>query len=67
MSELRPQEGSFSLGNVRIAVITARWNSDVTEGLRNGALRALERHCVPAVEDFYVPGAFELPLLHWVV
>ena len=62
MSELRPQEGSFSLGDVRIAVITARWNSEVTEGLRTGALRALERHSVQTVEDFYVPGAFELPL-----
>ena len=62
MSELRPQEGSFSLGDVRIAVITARWNSEVTERLCKGALRALERHSVQAVEDFYVPGAFELPL-----
>jgi len=62
MSELRPQEGSFSLRDVRIAVITARWNSDVTEGLRNGALRALQRHNAKSVEDFYVPGAFELPL-----
>jgi len=62
MSELRPQEGSFSLGDVRIAVITARWNSEVTEGLRKGALRALKQHFVQTVKDFYVPGAFELPL-----
>ena len=62
MGEFRPQEGNFSVQDVRIAVITARWNSQVTEGLRAGALRALTRHNIQAVEDFYVPGAFELPL-----
>ena len=62
MGEFRPQEGNFSVQGVRVAVITARWNSQVTDGLRDGALRALTRHDVQAVEDFYVPGAFELPL-----
>jgi 6,7-dimethyl-8-ribityllumazine synthase len=62
MGELRPQEGNFSVEGARIAVITARWNSQVTGGLRDGALRALARHNIQAVEDFYVPGAFELPL-----
>lgn len=62
MGEFRPQEGSFSLQGARIAVITARWNAQVTDGLRDGALRALARHNIQAVEDFYVPGAFELPL-----
>jgi 6,7-dimethyl-8-ribityllumazine synthase len=62
MGEFRPQEGNFSVGDSRIAVVTARWNSQVTEGLRQGALRALKRHNIEAVEDFYVPGAFELPL-----
>ncbi|MFL2499543.1 MAG: 6,7-dimethyl-8-ribityllumazine synthase [Porticoccaceae bacterium] len=62
MGEFRPQEGNFSVKEARIAVITARWNSQVTEGLRAGALRALKRHNIEIVEDFYVPGAFELPL-----
>ncbi|MGB2102937.1 MAG: 6,7-dimethyl-8-ribityllumazine synthase [Porticoccaceae bacterium] len=62
MGEFRPQEGNFSVQGARVAVITARWNSQVTDGLRDGALRALARHDVQAVEDFYVPGAFELPL-----
>ena len=61
MGEFRPQEGNFSVEDARIAVITARWNSQVTDGLRDGALRALARHNIQAVEDFYVPGAFELP------
>ena len=62
MGEFRPQEGNFSIQNARIAVITARWNAQVTNGLREGALRALARHNIQAVEDFHVPGAFELPL-----
>lgn len=62
MGEFRPQEGSFSIGDARIAVITARWNAQVTDGLRAGALRALKRHSIQTIEDFYVPGAFELPL-----
>ncbi len=62
MGDFRPQEGNFSVEGARIAVITARWNSQVTDGLRDGALRALARHNIQAVEDFYVPGAFELPL-----
>lgn len=62
MGEFRPQEGNFSVKEARIAVITARWNSQVTEGLRDGALRALKRHNIEIIEDFYVPGAFELPL-----
>ncbi|MGB0473449.1 MAG: 6,7-dimethyl-8-ribityllumazine synthase [Porticoccaceae bacterium] len=62
MGEFRPQEGNFSVADAAIAVITARWNSQVTDGLRDGALRALARHNIYLVEDFYVPGAFELPL-----
>ena len=62
MGEFRPQEGNFSVKEARIAVITARWNSQVTEGLRASALRALKRHNIEIVEDFYVPGVFELPL-----
>lgn len=62
MGDFRPQEVNFSVEGARIAVITARWNSQVTDGLRDGALRALARHNIQAVEDFYVPGAFELPL-----
>ena len=62
MGEFRPQEGNFSVADAPIAVITARWNSQVTDGLRAGALRALARRNIHLVEDFYVPGAFELPL-----
>ena len=64
MSEFRPEEGIFDLDDVRIAVISARWNADVTDGLLAGAVRALGRHKIDgnAVEVYRVPGAFELPL-----
>ena len=64
MGEYKPEEGSFNVGAVRIAVIAARWNSEVTDGLLAGAVRALSRHGVSddALEIYRVPGAFELPL-----
>ena len=64
MSEFRPEEGSFNLGEVRIAIIAARWNTEITDGLLAGAVRTLARHSISgkAVEEFRVPGAFELPL-----
>lgn len=64
MSEYRPDEGSFDVDGVRIAIIAARWNSNITDNLLKGAVRALERHGMTASDmDVYrVPGAFELPL-----
>ena len=64
MSEFRPVEGSFYAGNARFAVVVARWNSQITEGLLEGAVRALARHGVAEAEIAVVrvPGAFELPL-----
>ena len=63
MSEFRPVEGSFDAGDARFAIVVARWNGEITEGLLRGALRALVRHGVPekAVTVVRVPGAFELP------
>ena len=49
---------------MRIAVIAARWNAEITDGLVEGAVRAFARHDIlgDAVDVFRVPGAFELPL-----
>lgn len=64
MSEFRPVEGSFEVGDARFAVVVSRWNSEVTDGLLHGALRALTRQGVAddAIVTARVPGAFELPL-----
>jgi 6,7-dimethyl-8-ribityllumazine synthase len=64
MSEYRPDEGSFNVDGVRIAIIVARWNGNITENLLSGAQQALIRHGVVEsdIDLFRVPGAFELPL-----
>lgn len=64
MSEFRPVEGSFDAADARFGIAVARWNSEITEPLLEGALRALARHGVAQnqVTVARVPGAFELPL-----
>jgi len=64
MSEYRPDEGSFNIDGARVAIAVARWNSQITESLLQGAQRALLRHGIAEkdVHVFHVPGAFELPL-----
>ncbi len=48
---------------MKIAVVTAQFNSEITELLRKGAIGVLENHS-PKIEilDLKVPGAFEIPL-----
>jgi 6,7-dimethyl-8-ribityllumazine synthase len=49
---------------VRVAVIVARFNADITERLRDGAVALLREAGAASadIEQFDVPGAFELPL-----
>jgi 6,7-dimethyl-8-ribityllumazine synthase len=60
----RPPQDRPSARGLRIAVLRARFNSEVTEGLLTGALAALRemgaRDSAVAVHD--VPGALELPV-----
>jgi len=53
-----------SARGLRVAVLCARFNPTVTDGLRNGAVEALREMGAAAsrVAVFDVPGAFELPL-----
>ena len=64
MSEFRPSEKIFDILEARVAVIAARWNGEITDGLLSGAIKALTRHGIAQsnIEIFRVPGAFELPL-----
>lgn len=64
MSKLRPIEGTYDAGEARFSIVVSRWNSEITEGLLNGALAALERQGVAddKIQVLRVPGAFELPL-----
>jgi 6,7-dimethyl-8-ribityllumazine synthase len=51
------------MGKIRIAVVTARFNTEITQKLEEGAISYLES--CPDVEIFsaLVPGAVELPLV----
>lgn len=45
--------------NTKVAIVTAEWNSHVTEALAAGAVDLLERQGV-AYDCYHVPGAVEL-------
>ncbi|RUT25111.1 6,7-dimethyl-8-ribityllumazine synthase [Asaia sp. W19] len=47
----------------KLALLVSRFNTDVTHGLRDGALEWLEEHGIRDVDVFDAPGAFELPLM----
>jgi 6,7-dimethyl-8-ribityllumazine synthase len=47
---------------LRIAVVAARFNAEITEKLAAGALDALAKAKTGTVKLFKVPGCFELPL-----
>jgi 6,7-dimethyl-8-ribityllumazine synthase len=49
-------------GDLRIAVVVARFNEDVSKRLLRGALAALEEHCVKDPDVYWVPGSLELPV-----
>jgi len=47
----------------RLAILVSRFNTDVTHGLRDGAIEWLAEHGITDVDVFDAPGAFELPLM----
>ncbi|MEI6587818.1 MAG: 6,7-dimethyl-8-ribityllumazine synthase [Candidatus Moraniibacteriota bacterium] len=49
---------------LKIVLVVSRFNSDITEKMLAGSLRALEENSVPKknIEIVWVPGAFEIPL-----
>lgn len=64
MKKSKPAKIDFALRGVRVAIVAARFNADIVEGLLNGALEALQRHGVARrqIRVVRVPGAFEIPL-----
>lgn len=48
--------------NLKIGIVTAKFNSEVTEKLEAGARKALEEARVGEVKVLKVPGAVEIPL-----
>jgi 6,7-dimethyl-8-ribityllumazine synthase len=48
--------------NLKIGIVTAKFNSEITEKLEAGARKALEEARVGEVKVLRVPGAVEIPL-----
>lgn len=57
-------KGNLEGAELRIAIVVSRWNSEITEALLAGALRALAACSVPDenITVVEVPGALEIPL-----
>ena len=58
-----PDERPIDCHDLRVAVVAARWNEQVMDGLLAGARRALAAYQVPAPSIVRVPGSFELPVV----
>jgi len=56
-------EGSLNASNLRIAIISARFNEFITSKLLAGAIDCLTRHDANPqhIDEVWVPGAFEIP------
>lgn len=48
--------------DLRIAIVVARFNEDVTKRLLRGAQDALKEHGVEDPDVYWVPGSLELPV-----
>ncbi len=65
MSESRPESpAKLDVSGARIALVVARYNATVVDGLVAGARAALKEHGIGPgqIESVMVPGAWELPL-----
>jgi 6,7-dimethyl-8-ribityllumazine synthase len=62
-SPVERSRGSVDATGLRVAVLAARFNSDITDRLLQGSLEALREHDVAEadIEVVRVPGAWELP------
>jgi 6,7-dimethyl-8-ribityllumazine synthase len=58
-----PQSRPVDGHGLRVAVVATRWHSVVSDGLVDGAQRALQECQVEDVATVRVPGAFELPVV----
>lgn len=64
MSYNRPSKTDLGDISGRYAILVGRWNSDVVENLKDGAIKSLKENGIAEtdIDIFYVPGAFEMPL-----
>lgn len=57
-------EGKLNESSGNYGILVSRWNSFITEKLKEGALDAFRRHGVKAdqITVVYCPGSYEIPL-----
>jgi len=62
-SHVGETRGTLHAAGLRVGVLVARFNADITERLLDGALRCLSEHGASEtdVDVYRVPGAWELP------
>jgi 6,7-dimethyl-8-ribityllumazine synthase len=58
-----PTERPLDAHGLRVAIVSARWHREVSDGLLAGAERALIGCQIEDVAVVRVPGAFELPVM----
>ncbi|HEX3824385.1 MAG TPA: 6,7-dimethyl-8-ribityllumazine synthase [Mycobacteriales bacterium] len=58
-----PGERTLDGHGLRVAIVTARWHREVSDGLLAGAERALVDCRIEDTAVVRVPGAFELPVM----
>jgi len=57
-------EGDFRPTKSKVAIVVSRWNSFITESLKDGAVNTLKRYGYDdeSITVIYCPGSFEIPL-----
>ena len=63
MGTYREYEGALDATGMRIAVVAGRFNDHITKPLLDGALSTLREAGLDDVPVYWVPGAFEIPLV----
>jgi 6,7-dimethyl-8-ribityllumazine synthase len=48
---------------IRLAIVTSRFNEEVTGGLKKGVFQILADKYITTYHEFDAPGAFEIPLI----
>ncbi len=63
-AEVTEYHGHLRQGDFRIAIVSARFNSFITESLLDGAVSTLLSLGIPReyIEVYHVPGSFEIPV-----
>ncbi len=58
-------EGNLQAEGIKLAIVISRFNDLITRRLLDGAHDAIARHggSLDGVDNFWVPGAFEIPLV----